>query len=335
MAEMKIADLARQIDGDVVGDGSVVVTGVAGVAEAGPGDLSFIHSAKYIDAVKHSKASALIVSRELETDFRPLIRTANPYQAFAKAIGLLVELHQPPPPGIHPTATVAESARIADDASIGAHVVVEEGAVIGSGSVLRPGVYVGALCQIGDQALIYPNVTINTQCLIGDNVIIHSGTTVGADNGADETEAGTHRVLLEDDVEIGANCSICLGDPPTVLGRGTKLDNLVNIGPGATIEEECIIVAQVLVGAGAVVGRGATIAGQVSIQDGVKVGSSSMVAAKSVVTKDVPPNSVVSGAPAVPHALDMKLDAYMKRLPNIVDRIQRIESTLRGKDTQG
>ncbi len=339
MAEMKLAELAHLIEGEIFGDGSIIIRGVAGISEAGPGDLSFIHSPKYVSAIADCKASALIVSHDLDTDFRPLIRVANPYQAFAKAIGLLAGNLQQRIPGIHPTATIAVSARIAEDVCIGAHVVIDEGASLGRGTVLCPGVYVGPLCHIGENALIYPNVAINTQSVIGDNVILHSGTIIGSAMepitmlGA--SEEAIPKVIIEDDVELGANCTVCLGSPATIIKHGTKLDNLVNVGPGACIEEECIIVAQVLLGAGVTIGRRATIAGQVAVHDKVKVGANSMVAAKSTVTKDVPPNSVVSGAPALPHELDMRLEAYMKRLPRIFERVHVIENRIFGNRGAG
>lgn len=341
MAEMKLADLARLIDGEVYGDGGVIIRAVAEVTEAGPGDISFIHNPKYVSAIPNCRASALIVSLDLETNFRPIIRAANPYQAFGQAMTLVAGGFQQRIPGIHPAATVAESARIADDVCIGANVVVDEGASIGRGSVLCPGVYVGPVCHIGENTLIYPNVAINTQSIIGDNVIIHSGTIIGGvmekDDGQKQGDDGAPMamVVIEDDVELGANCTLCLGTPATTIKRGTKLDNLVYVGPGAVIEEECIIVAQVLLGAGAVIGRRATIAGQVAVHDKVKVGANSMVGAKSTVVSDVPPNSVVSGAPALPHDLDMRLEAYIKRLPRIFDRVNAIEQRIFGNRGAG
>jgi len=304
MRQMTLGDLAERIGGRVDGDGSVLITGVAGVLEAVSGDISFVDNPKYAAYVGGCRASALIVENHLETDFRPLIRTENPYLAFTQAIELLAERQNRPDPGIHPSAVVHSKARVSPLAAVMANVVIDEEAEVGQGVTLYPGVVVGKGCSIDKDVLIYPNVTLYPATRIGARSIIHSGVTLGALPGKGEAKKETPSTVveIEDDVEIGSNSAVMGGKQrATRIGRGTKIDNLVHIDHDAWIGSDSVIVAMVTIEPEVEIGCGVTIAGQVGVRRGVKIGDGSMIGARSVVTGDVPPGRIYSGSPAIAH----------------------------------
>ena len=329
---MKLIELADAVDGRLEGDGEIEIARVAGIQEAGAGDVSFVDNAKYVAFVSQCKASALIVAEGLETSFRPLIRTANPYLAFTRAIDLLGGPRERPEPGIHPSAVIGSGVEIAPDAAVMANVVIEDGVSVESGAALYPGVVVGAGGRIGREAIVYPNVTLQADTVIGPRAIIHSGVTLGAE--APETGAlppPSPRVEIGPDVEIGANGTVVGGIRRTTrIGRGTKLDNLVHVDHDVVIGENTVVVAMVTIEPEATIGNRVTLAGQAGIKRGVSVGDGAIIGARSIVTRDVPGGEVWSGIPAISHDKEKRIKAAMMRLPKLYRRVQEIEDKLSG-----
>jgi len=340
-----LAQIAEIIKGDVIGDPDVVITGVCGVKEAKAGDLAFVANTKYLGLMDTTKASAIIVSREVKSAPKPIIQTDNPDLAFAKIVSLLAPNEVIHPEGIHPTAIIGKNVKLGKNVAIQPYVVIEHNAEIGDGSVLYTGVYVGHHSQIGKEALIYPHVTIRERVTIGDRVIIHSGTVIGADGFGFSFVKGVHHkipqigtVHIEDDVEIGANVTIDRARfDKTHIKRGTKIDNLVQIAHNVVIGENSIIVAQTGISGSAVIGKSVTMAGQSGVIGHVTVGDNVIVAARSGITKSIPESTCVSGFPAKPHEEEKRIKACIRRLPkffrnmmNINERLAKLEEKEKG-----
>jgi UDP-3-O-[3-hydroxymyristoyl] glucosamine N-acyltransferase len=325
------------VGGDVSGDADQMVTGLAGLREATPGDVSFLASPKYQAAVKTTQARVLIVAKDLHVDFDgAVIRVANPAEAFAE---LVRQVAPPPvtfPPGIHQSAVVASTARLGKDVSIQPHAVIEDRAVIGDRTVIGAGNYIGHESRVGADCRFYANVSLRERTMIGDRVILHSGVVLGADGFGYEQVNGTHQkvpqvgtVEIGDDVEIGANSAIDRGRfGRTRVGKGTKIDNLVQIGHNCVIGEHCIVCGLVGMAGSTIIGDHVTIAGQVGIAGHLTIGDKSIIMAQAGVTKDVPPNSIMLGAPAVPHKEFKRVNAAIQRLPETVAKIHEVEQQL-------
>lgn len=314
------------VRGELSGNPDQMVTGLAGMREATPNDISFLASPKYQAAVKATRACALIVARDLVVDFDGVvIRVDNPSEAFAE----LVRQVAPPPvtfaPGIHPTAVVASTARLGKDVSIQPHAVIDDRVVIGDGTLVGAGTYIGHESRVGSGCRFYANVSLRERTIIGDRVILHSGVVLGADGFGYEQVNGTHKkipqvgnVEIGDDVEIGANSAIDRGRfGRTRIGKGTKIDNLVQIGHNCVIGEHCIICGLVGIPGSTIIGDHVTLAGQVGIAGHLTIGDKSIIMAQAGVTKDVPPGSIMLGAPAVPHKEFKRINAAIQRLPEI------------------
>jgi len=331
MSMMTTGQLAEQLDLELQGDPNVPLFGVAGIAEAEPGDLSFIHSPKYVDKISTTKAAALIVPTNLETDFRPVLRSDAPYMAFAKAISILAPGRQAPPPGVHRTAVLGCNVFVGEGISIQAHVIVEDDTIIGDNAVLYPMVYAGRGSVIGEGTVIHPRVTLGEKVIVGARCIIHPGTSIGSEASSLVFKASSDRPSVEigDNVEIGSNVVIARGDrTPTRIGSGTKIDNLVQIGSGAQIGQNCIIVAQTGIGDNAVLEDGVTLAGQAAIRPGMRVGRGATIAAQSVVETDVPEGQVFFGFPAKPHDQEMRIKVCINRLPNLFKTVKDLEKKM-------
>lgn len=329
---LTVAALAALVGGTWEGDGSVPIRGVAGVTEAREGDVSFIDKAEFATEIDRCKATVLIVGPDLETSFRPLIRTPNPRLAFIKAMEAILGRRKCTP-GVHPTAVIGEGVRLGRDVSIQAHATLNDGCEIGDEAVIYSGTCIGTGSRIGAGSLIYANVTVGSGVAIGRNVILHSGTSIG--HSLDEPGTGrTDHTILEDDVEVGANCVIARGAPgaPTVIGAGTKTDNLVQIAPGVRIGRNCILVAQVSLDRSVILEEGVTIAGQAHVAPHVRIGAAATIGARSVVQEDVPPGATYSGAPARDHDTERKLKAHISRLPQTQSRIALLERVLGQRD---
>lgn len=333
MAETRtLGELARLVEGEVMGDPDLPIRGVAELERAGPGEIAFVAGTAALPSARASGAGALIVPLDLEPLGRPVIRVRDPHLAVAR---LLRVFHPLPafPPGIHPTAVVAPSARVDPAATVLAYAVVGEGSVIGPRAVLFPHVFVGAGCEVGEGSVLYPHVVLREAVRVGRGVIIHAGTVIGADGFGYVFDGSRHqkipqvgRVVIEDDVEIGANVAIdraTLGE--TVVRRGTKIDNLVQIGHNTVVGSDVIIVAQTGISGSCRIGDRAVLGGQVGIADHVEIGEGAQIAAKSGVHKDVPAGEAVLGYPALPLALGRRVLASLARLPELLRAVRELE----------
>ena len=336
---LKLKEIAALVEGELVGDSDVTIEGVAGIKEAKQGDITFLSNPKYLSYLDATHASAVIASPEVVHKFKPLVRVANPSSAFTKVISFFLSSQSPKISGVHSTAVIANGVRLGNGVFIGPHVVIEEGTLIGDGACIEANTYVGADCRIGEEVKIYPNVTIREQTQIGDRVIIHSGAVIGSDGFGYEAVDGVHEkipqigsVLIEDDVEIGANVCVDRGRfQKTRIGKGTKIDNLVQIAHNVVIGPHCLLISQCGISGSTEIGKNVVIAGQAGITGHVTLGDDSIVGAQSGVTKSVPPRSVVLGAPAKPVAEQKRIFALISKLPELFKDVYEIKKKFEGK----
>jgi UDP-3-O-[3-hydroxymyristoyl] glucosamine N-acyltransferase len=344
-AGFTLGELAAALGATLDGDPARVVTGVAPLASARPDDISFLTDPRYREAALASRAGAFLTPLQAIELPAPALRCAAPQQALIQ----LLNLFHPPraaKPGIDPAAVVAADAHVDSSASVGALTVVEAGARIGAGVRLYPLVYVGAGVEIGEGSIIYPHVTLRDGVRLGRRVIVHPGAVLGADGFGYAFHDGAHRkipqvggVRVEDDVEIGANTTIdraTFGD--TVVGRGTKIDNLVQLGHNVDVGEHCIIVSQVGVSGSSRLGRGVVLAGQVGVADHVTIGDGAVVGARSGVAADVAPGEKLLGTPARPILQAKRIMLAEGRLPELLQRVRALErrlQALEGRPPEG
>jgi UDP-3-O-[3-hydroxymyristoyl] glucosamine N-acyltransferase len=271
---MRLDELATKINAELVGDGSIQISTVAPLDSAGAGQLGFVSNPKYAKQLLTTSASAVVVSPALKSDRMALLKAKNPYYAFREAVVVLYGFRKHPFTGVHPAAHVDPSASI------------------GPGCTIYPGVFIGPRVRIGRDCILYANVNIYDDCQLGDRVIVHAGATLGVDGFGFATEAGVHHkipqignLIIEDDVEIGANCSIERGAiSSTIIGRGTKIDNSVVVGHGTKVGEHCLFVAQVGIAGSATIGHHVVLGGQTGVAGHITIGDGAMVGAKSGVS---------------------------------------------------
>lgn len=329
------AEVAAHVQGEVLGDPGVVLTGFAPVDTAGPGDLTFAENEDYFARAERSEASAILVGGAFTSHKKVLIRVGQARVAFAKVLPLFFP--EPVyPPGVHPTAIIAASARIDPSAHIGPFCVVGEGVRIGARSVLEGGNHVGADCRLGEHVRLFPRVTLYPKTQLGHRVRIHAGSVIGADGYGYVQEDGVHlkvpqvgHVIIEDDVEIGANVTIDRGAlGPTIIGRGTKIDNLVQIAHNVVIGEHCLIVAQVGIAGSTRLGNYVTLAGQVGLAGHLKIGDGVIVAAQSGVKDSIPAGEKWLGYPAQPDRVVKRQMIAIQQLPGLFRRVKELERRL-------
>ena len=338
-----LAQLAVELEGEVRGDPSVEIRGVAGIREALPGDLTFLANSRYDTYLDETRASAVICSREPRDTAVPLLCVNNPYLAFQKAVRIFRPDRDRPAPGLHPTAIVAPDARLGGDVSIGPYCVVEAGARLGDRVVLMAGSYVGPRAEIGDDSYLYPRVMVREDCFIGARCILHPGVVVGSDGFGFAFDEGRYHkvpqvgnVVIGDDVEIGSNTTIDRATThSTRIGDGTKIDNLVQIGHNVVIGQHGIVVAQVGISGSTEIEDYVTIGGQAGLGGHIRVGKGAMVGAQSGVTKSVAADTVVTGYPAVPHSLWKRLFALTQKLPELFRRTRDLDERMRRIEQQG
>lgn len=338
-----LAELAAAVNAVVDGDGGVTVNEVGTIADALPGQLSFVHNKKYNRFIPETRASALVLDPETDSCGRSAIRHHNPYLTFARIIDIIHPIERVVPPGVHSSAVVDPTAAVDGNAGIGPLCVVESGAKIGAGSQLISSVHVGREVSIGDNCLLHPGVRILHRCRIGNNVILHAGAVVGSDGfGFAEGEGGIRKIQhigtveIGDDVEIGANTTIDRGMlGPTRIGRGTKVDNLVQIAHNVQIGMFCFVAGQVGISGSTKIGNGVVIAGQVGLVGHIEIGDRVMVGAQSGVTKNAKPGTVWFGSPAREIMQAKRIEASIARLPDLVRRLAALEKKVGGFISSG
>lgn len=346
---MKLSQIAKKIDCRMESREDVDIVRVAGIEEAKAGDLTFVSNRKYIRHIKNTRASAIILGEEIPPVEIPSLRTQDPYLAFAKALELFYAPIRPNA-GIHPTAVISDRAEIGKNVSCGAHVVIADGCRIADGSVIYPHVVLYPDVSIGEQSVLHSFVTVREQCRIGKRVILQNGVVIGSDGfGFAPTRDGSYykicqtgRVVIEDDVEIGANTTIdraAVGE--TVIRRGAKLDNLVQIGHGAEVGEDSVLAAQAGLAGSTRLGKRVMVGGQVGFAGHLEVGDRAVVTAQSGTSHDIPPGAVVSGSPAFENtawlrstAAFSKLPAFVKKLRELEREIQQLKKSIGTKDSK-
>lgn len=329
------------MNGQVKGDPLTEISGAAPGEIAQPGDITYIKSKRYRSLLKTTRASAVITPLQMVSDRKTLLWAENPQLAFAKILALY---HHRPyrSTGIHRTACISSTARLGHDVSIGPVAVIGENVVVGDRVVVHAGVFIGDNSTVGEDTVIHAHVSINEGTTIGRHVILHSGVVIGSDGFGYVKDGETHfkipqvgGVTIEDDVEIGANSTIdraTMGQ--TVIKRGVKIDNLVQVAHNVVIGENSVVVAQVGIAGSATVGRNVILAGQVGIADHIEIGDNVIVGAQAGVGKNIPPNQILQGSPTMPQRDFLRSSVLIARLPQIkrtLDELVRRIKTLEDK----
>ena len=331
------AEIARQLDGEVIGDGALRLTGFAPAASARPGDLTFAENETFFQKAEQSAAVAILIDGPFTSTSKALIRVPNARVAFARVLPLFFP-ERAFLAGVDPSAAVPATAEIDPTAHIGPYCVLGAHVKIGPGVVLQGGNHLGNHCVVGANSRLFPNVVLYDQTHIGQRVRIHAGAVIGSDGFGYVFDSGFHRkvpqvghVIVHDDVEIGANVTIDRGAlGPTVIAKGTKIDNLVQIGHNVTIGEHCLLVAQVGIAGSTKIGQYTTLAGQVGIAGHLKIGNKVTIAAQSGVMHDVPDGGKWLGAPAQPDRQAKRQMIALQHLPELLRRVAALEK-LAGK----
>ena len=336
LSRLKLHTLAERLGCTLEGDGSIEITRVAAIEDAGPGDLTFFANPRYASELRATRASAVIIGNGAERAPCAMLRTNEPYVTFARAVALFAEVIRPEP-GVHPRAHVAEGAVVAADASIGPLTAVDEGARIGARTVVHSNVTIGRNVQIGEDCVVHAGVSIRERVRIGDRVVIQDGVVIGSDGfGFARRADGTHvkipqvgGVVIEDDVEIGANSAI---DRPAVgetrIGAGTKIDNLVQVAHGVTVGRRVLLAAQVGIAGSTIVEDDVTLAGQVGVSGHVTIGKGTIATAQTGIPNSVESGSFISGYPAIPNREWLKASAVFRKLPRLRKQLAELERRL-------
>jgi len=334
MRSLSLAEIARHVQGRLVGgDPAAVVTGVAPADQAGPSDVTLATSARYWEEIGERPVGAVVVPVGGAVPGRPCIEVADPRGAFDALMELFAPAPWLPEPGVHPTATVAATASLGPDVRVGARAYIGERTRLGRGSIVFPGAVIADDVTVGEGCIIHANAVIRERVRIGNRVVIGAGTVIGSEGFGFTTHDGRHRrrpqigtVVIEDDVEVGAN--VCIDRAScgaTVVGHGAKIDNLVQIAHNVRIGPHAIVVGQAGIAGSARIGARAILAGQAGIRDHVRVGEEAVVAARAMVIDDVPPRARVAGEPAMPHAQALRVWAASRRLPELMQQLRELE----------
>lgn len=337
-----LKELAEIVGGELVGDGEIIISGLDSIETAKRGDLTFADE-KHVAAAKNSAASAVIVPKNFTGELPAnAIKSAEPKIAFAK----LMEIFKPQieiPAGINPQACIGKNTKISATAKIMAFAVIDDGAEISDGAVIYPHTYIGQNAKIGADTVIYPCVTVREYCEIGARCVIHASAVIGADGFGFTTKNDVHtkvpqigNVIVEDDVEIGAQVGIdraAMGS--TVIGHGTKIDNLVHIGHNCKIGANCLIVAQTGISGSTIVGDNVTFGGQTGTVGHIKIGGHSVYAARSGISKDMPEGVFCSGFPLMPHNEWLRLQGSLQKVPDLIKKIRQLENKISQLENKG
>ncbi|MBR0287443.1 MAG: UDP-3-O-(3-hydroxymyristoyl)glucosamine N-acyltransferase [Selenomonadaceae bacterium] len=329
--EKTLQEISELIGGTLVGDGSIKISGLANITMARVGDLVFAVP-PHLDEAKICAASAVLIPLDTENFPKPAIKVAEPRAAFAK----LLELFAPKikiPVGISPKAHIGKDVKISDNATIMPFAVIDDGAEIKSGAIIYPHVYIGQHATIDEDTIIYSSATVREFCKIGKRCVIHSSAVIGSDGFGFTTKNGVHtkvpqvgNVIIEDDVEVGAHVGIdraAMGS--TIIGHGTKIDNLVHIGHNCKIGATCLIVAQTGISGSTTVGDNVTFGGQVGTVGHITIGGNSVYAARSGISKNMPEGFFGAGFPIQTHSDWLRHQAALKKVPEMLERIHQLE----------
>jgi UDP-3-O-[3-hydroxymyristoyl] glucosamine N-acyltransferase len=333
---LKLRDIAARLDCRLEGDGEIEIGRLAGIEDAGAGDLTFFVNPKYVAALRATKASAVILGERADAAPCAMLRAAHPYFAFARAVELFAPRLEPPR-GIHARADVAAGAAIDPTASIAAFVSVGDGVTIGARTVVYPHVTIGAGAAIGDDCVVHARVSIREGVVVGHRVVIQDGAVVGSDGfGFAQRPDGTHHkipqvggVTIEDDVEIGANTTIdrpALGE--TRIGAGSKIDNLVQVAHGVTIGRDVLLAAQVGIAGSSTIEDRVTLAGQVGVAGHLTLGKGVIATAQTGIPNSVEPGALVSGYPAIDNRDWLKSSAIFRKLPELRKAVAELQKRL-------
>jgi len=336
---LKLADIAHTLECRLEGDGAVDITGVSGIEQARAGQLTFFANRKYAPALRETKASAVILGERDDAEVPPTVarlRARNPYFAFARVVELFVP-ERAATPGLHRLADVSPSATVAPDASVAAFVSIGDGARIGARTTIYPHVTIGAGAIVGDDCVLHASVSIRERVVLGNRVVVQDGAVIGSDGfGFARRDDGTHHkipqiggVVVEDDVEIGANSTI---DRPAVgetrIGAGTKIDNLVQIAHGVTLGRDVLLAAQVGVAGSTTIEDRVTLAGQVGVAGHLTLGAGVIATAQTGIPNSVDAGAFISGYPAIDNRDWLKASAIFRRLPELKRAVSELQKRL-------
>ena len=333
-AGLTAASIAEAVGGTVVGDERAVVRAIAPLDRAGPEELSFLASERYVPLLASSRAGVVLITPELaarEGSARARVVVARPHEALLALIPRLYSIAMPAP-GVHPTAVIGRGARLGDGVSIGPYSAIGEGALLGDRVVVASHCDIGAGVEVGEASRLFPGVTLYAGTRLGKRVAIHAGARIGSDGFGYVFRDGRHakiphvgRCIVEDDVEIGANTTIDRGSiDDTVIGAGTKIDNLVQVGHNVRIGRLCLLMAQVGIAGSAHIGDGCIVAGQAGVGGHTTIGDGARIAGQAAVFGDVPAGETWSGYPARPHKESLRATAALFRLSGLLKRLERI-----------
>lgn len=337
---IRLDEISRAIDGELRGGGETLIAGVSSLDEARSGDLAFVASDRFVKVARMSEATAFVVGKPIPDLPKPQIIAGNPAYAFARVVQqFFTEPYRPR--GISPQAVRGTDVRIGPEASIWPLVTLGDRVTIGARATLYPGVFIGDDSTVGDDCILYPNVTVRERCVLGSRVIIHSGTVVGSDGFGYVQEGGRHHkipqigtVVIEDDVELGANVTVDRATfGQTAIRRGTKVDNLVQIAHNVTVGEHSILVAQVGIAGSTSLGHHVIVGGQAGLADHLKIEDGVMIAARSGVNRNLAGGQMVSGSPVMPHEVFVKAQAVIPRLPELRQHVRALEERVRALES--
>ncbi len=343
MQPVRLSKLAAEVGCEWEGEEDPLITGAAGIEAAAPGDITFVADKRHRQHLADTRAAAVILEPGTECRI-PVLRADTPYAVFTRVLARFASPRERSfPPGIHPTAVVDPTAEVGEGVSLGPYCVVGAGAKIGSGSALGAHVVVGPDVIMGEGCLIYPQVTLREGCMVGRGVILHSGAVIGSDGFGYLPEPNGLRkipqigiVVLEDDVEIGANsCVDRATTGRTVVGAGTKIDNQVQVAHNVTIGKNCAISAQTGISGSCRIGEQVTCGGKVGVGDHISIGDGAKLAGGAGIINDVPAGSTMFWYPAFELKQAFRMLAMIKRIPELLDRLRRLESQQRDRAEQG
>ena len=329
-----LREIADLVNGVLLGDGGIEITGVTNLEDAGTADISFAVP-PHLEKAARSSAAAVIIPMTATEFSKPAIQVENPRAAFTE----LLKVYAPKvmiEPGVHPTAVLGKNVTLGENVAIMAYAVIDDHAKIGNHTIIYPHTYIGKEAVLGSDCILYPNVTVRERCHIGSRSILHSGAVVGSDGFGFVTVSGRHQkvpqvgnVIIEDDVEIGANATIDRATTgSTVVKQGTKIDNLVHLAHNVVVGENCFFVAQSGIAGSTKIGNNVTFAGQAGCAGHITIGDNSVFAAKAGVIGNVPAGSFYSGFPARPHKEWLRGEASSNKVPDLLKKVKELEKRL-------